>query len=346
LNHREPYRFENQPSSFTLEEEFVIDFERADLAELGMGAVRGFDVDLEGNIFCLSESKIYKFDAQGGFLKGFGTQGQGPGEYARPGSGRITASQEIALYDGGNKKFLLYDTQGAFIKEIKDTSNIQLFGGSAALYLDGNAYLIEEMIMDPQEDKFESRLAVLDAGFQKIAELRERTFKENPFQSNRYNMFDAYNRYVIAGNRIYAASQSNQDFAINVYDFSGRHIRSIRKEYIPVPISEEFKQETWKAYSNSSISELLKSKGYFQKYFPPIKNFYVDEKGRILLETYLEGPDPGEEMLDIFNSEGAYIGRRSLNKAMARRFCRRRMYAVFEKDSGFQKLAVYKLSWD
>jgi hypothetical protein len=345
LNHLEPYRLENQPVSFVLEEEFVIDFEREDLAELGIGSVRGFDVDRDGSIFCLSRFEIFKFDSRGRFLKKFGTRGQGPGEYTNPGAGRITESNDISLYDGGNHKFLLFDSEGSFIKEIKNTSNIQLFGGSSAAYLDGNSYLIEEMIMNPESDKFESRLAVLDAGFQKIAELRERTFKENPFQSNTYNMFDAYNRYVISGNRVYAASQSNQEFEINVYDFSGRNTRSIKKEHTKVPISEEFKQQAWESYRNSAISELLKSKGYFQEHFPPIKNLYVDEKGRVLVETYEEGPD-GEVMVDIFAPEGAYIGRKPLAGALARRFANGRMYAAYEKDSGFQELVVSLMNWE
>ena len=345
LNHLEPYRLKNQPASFSLEQEFVIDFEREDLAELGIGSVRGFDVNRDGSIFCLSQFQIFKFDAQGRFQKKFGTRGQGPGEYTYPGSGRITESNDIALYDGGNDKFLLFDSEGSFINEIKNTSNVQLFGGNSAVYLDGNNYLIEEMIMDPEADKFESRLAVLDAEFHKIAELRERTSKENPFQSNTYNMFDAYNRYVISGSRIYAASQSNLEFEINVYDFTGRNTLCIRKDFVKVPISEEFKQKAWESYRNSEITTLLKSKGYFQPYFPPIKNFFVDDLGRIFVETY-EKSRTGEEVMEIFAPGGAFIGRKSLTTALTRRFTNERMYAVYEKNSGFQELVVSIVNWN
>lgn len=345
LNHMEPYRLKNEPASFDLEEEFVIDFEREELARLGIGAVSEFDVDRDGSIFCLSQFEVFKFDPQGRFLKKFGIRGQGPGEYTYPGHIRITESDEVALYDSGGNKFLLFDTEGEFVREIKITSNIQISPGSIAFYLDGSSYLIEEMIMDPEADQLESRLVVLDAGFQKSIELQEQTFKENPFQSNSYNMFDAYNLCVITGGLIYAASQSNQEFKINVYDFSGRNTRAIRKACIRVPITEEFKQQAWESYRNSSIADLLKSKGYFQKYFPPIKNLHVDERGRIFVETYEEAP-PGHVILDIFSPEGAYIGRKPLGKAAVRRFTNGRVYAAYEKDSGFQELVVSVINWD
>ena len=109
VNYLEPYKIKGQPSSFNLQEEFTIDFEMDDLAEIGIGTVRGFDIDSKGNIYCLSEPQIFKFNRKGNFEKKFGKKGQGPGEFTYPGNGRITDSDEIVLYDGGNNKFLFFN---------------------------------------------------------------------------------------------------------------------------------------------------------------------------------------------------------------------------------------------
>jgi len=84
VNHIEPYKIKGEPSTFTLEEEFVIDLERDDIAEIGLTELQDFAVDSSGNIyFSDSNSKenlIFKFDAHGNHLKSFCLKGQGPGE--------------------------------------------------------------------------------------------------------------------------------------------------------------------------------------------------------------------------------------------------------------------------
>jgi hypothetical protein len=79
LNHLEPYRLKNVPAKLSIDREFSIDFEREDLAELGLSEILGYDVDSSGNIFCLCDSAIFKFDLNGNFLLNFSRKGQGPG---------------------------------------------------------------------------------------------------------------------------------------------------------------------------------------------------------------------------------------------------------------------------
>lgn len=345
LNHAEPYELKKEPSSFSPEEETVIDFERDDLAEKGMGAVSGFDVDSEGNLYCLSQFKIFKFDKEGHYITKFGQKGQGPGEFQSIGTGRILESGELSLYDGRNGKFVFLSPDGQLLREIKDTSTIQLFGGSGAHYLAPNLFLYEEMNMDLEADKMEYHLTLLGEDFEKIKELDEKVYKENPYKSNRYNLFDYYLKYRIINDRIYVANPSKENFEVNIYDIEGNTIKRIRKESIKVVIPEEFKQKVYNSFGDTPLTQQLKKKGYFPKYFPPIKELYVDEKGRIYAETYEEGDHPDEEMLDIFNAEGVFIGRKSLKKAQARRFKGGRLYTVYEKESGFQKLVIFKLIW-
>jgi hypothetical protein len=57
------------------------------------------------------------------------------------------------------------------------------------------------------------------------------------------------------------------------------------------------------------------------------------------------GEDSDSEMVDIFNAEGINTGRVSLKKVQSRIFKNDRLYAFSEKESGFQKLIVYRVIW-
>jgi hypothetical protein len=86
--------------------------------------------------------------------------------------------------------------------------------------------------------------------------------------------------------------------------------------------------------------------GYFPDFYPPIKNLHVDSQGRIFVETYERGEDPDAGIVDIFNPDGAYISRTTMAKSLTKLFKHERLYALHEKDSGFQELIVSSLSWD
>ena len=66
--------------------------------------------------------------------------------------------------------------------------------------------------------------------------------------------------------------------------------------------------------------------------------------------TYEKGDNEGEYMFDIFNPEGIFIGRKSLKDFSATDHLKGKIkndyfYCIEEKESGFQKLVVYKMLW-
>ena len=135
------------------------------------------------------------------------------------------------------------------------------------------------------------------------------------------------------------------DLEIEIYDFNGKLIKKIKKESKRVKIPEDYKQKIIKSYKAGPIWNLLKNKVYFQEYFPPFKDFYVDDNGKIYVETYEKGEKSNENIIDIFNSEGIFIGRKSLPEAKVRKFKNDRLYCVYEKESGFEKFIAYRIIW-
>ena len=69
VNHLEPYKIKGEPSTLQLEEEFRIDTERDEIAEVGLTDIKLFEVDSESNVYFLnlqrSEYAIFKFDRKG-----------------------------------------------------------------------------------------------------------------------------------------------------------------------------------------------------------------------------------------------------------------------------------------
>jgi hypothetical protein len=343
INHLEPYRIRGELSTFELEKEVTVDTEREDLAELGISRIRSADVDRDGNVYFISNAQIFKFDSQGSFIQTIGQEGKGPGEIHRAGELRLTVDQKISIYDAGNRKFLFFNKDGSLTKEIKDTSKISVFGG--AMCLDNGNFLFEEIEFDPEGKEMSYHLIILDEAFDKIKALDGKVTRENPLQSARYNLFDPYFSYQITEDRIYLVNPQQEVLEIELYNLQGELLKKIKKQSRKIKIPEEYKQKIINSMREGSMWDLLKDKVYIQENFPSFKFLYVDDEGRILVETYEKGENPDEYMLDIFNSDGVLIGRKSLKEALGRKLKNNRMYCAYEKESGYQELVVYKMKW-
>lgn len=345
LNRLEPYTIRGEPSSLLLEEEFTIDFEREDLAEQGMGDILGFEVDSKGNIYCICESRIFQFDSRGQYIRKFGENGQGPGEIQYPMRWWTTKADELGLFDYLNDKFLFFDEAGRFINEIKIPSNIRSYGPVWTLLLEGGSSLFQETSFNREAETHEHHLTVLDSSFERMAQLQESVIYENPFRSARFNLMRTHILSQAKHDKIYAACQQNEDFLINIYNLQGQLLKQIHKEYKKVDIPKSYRDQKMEEYLNSTPYRVHKMLGYFPAHFPPMKNLYVDDRGRMFVETYEEGEEPGSEMVDIFNAEGINTGRVALKIVESRVFKNERLYDFLEKESGFQKLVVYRISW-
>ena len=137
-------------------------------------------------------------------------------------------------------------------------------------------------------------------------------------------------------------------YEIWIYDMEGNVQRKIRKEYNPVPIPEEFKTNYMARIRDGNP---IKDKIYFPDNWPPFQHMFVDKEGRLFVMTYEPGPNPGDYIYDIFNSEGAFIARTSLAnrddrfplKAMAKRD---RIYSIRVKENGYKELVVHRMVWE
>ena len=342
LNHIEPYRIKGQPSTFSLEKVLSIDTERTDLAEAGMGSVGEWDADDDGNIFAVGfknrENYIYRFDHTGHLTGSFGRRGQGPGELQWPFLSGVSKNGEIAFADY-LQKFIVYDRNGALLREVKLKRR--------ALHIDAlrnGKFLVFGFRPELSSGgSYVDALALCNGEFDDLKILDRREYDMDNSRQVPYFM------WRVSGDRIYIVNQA-RGYEIWVYDFDGKLMRRIRKEYKPVRVTDEIKEAILGPdYRRSGIPQ----DEYFPDPLPPLNQFFADDEGRIFVMTYELGLNPGEYTWDVFNSDGLFIGRKALNIVWAGLYLGSRytfaksgrLYCHQEKESGFHELIVYKMIW-
>ena len=344
VNHLEPYKIKGESTTFSLKKEFTIDTERNDIAKLGLVDVDSFAVDIEGNIYILSprsgEKVIFKFNRNGNFDMSFGQKGQGPGEVQWPTSIRIHLQKEIAVTDS-HHKFLIFSSEGELIRE---TGIVSTFI-AVVIPLDNGNHLIIKQLFDPRSEYIMQRPLILtESELQDIKEL-ERYKYPNYMTKKSFNGLVSDVIYSISKEKLYVGNP-DRGYEICVYDLMGNLLKKVRKEYKTVNVPEEVKIEILKRYEGSGY-EAVKEKIYFPESMPPYKTFFTDENGKLLVMTHEKGKNPGEYMFDIFSGEGIFMGRKSLDGSLSWAIIRQnRLYCLREKESGYKKLDIYKITWE
>lgn len=219
--------------------------------ELMFHGIHDILVDAEGRIFVGDDQSgsVRVFGEDGTFVREFGGKGEGPAEIPHLLNDLMWAGDRIAVIDWqGGGKLILFDTTGVFVNS---WSNVQVDGGpvfptgytpegwvtvrsdrTARLEtVPGRAY--------PSGRRMRRLSADLDSLGEVLFELPPSVLYGSAathgldwplFQPVVSSGFDAEGRY-------YRSAEG--EYRIDVRDAAGRHIRSIRRAYDPIPITLE-----------------------------------------------------------------------------------------------------------
>jgi hypothetical protein len=345
LNHIEPYTISGEPTTFNLEEIFTIDTENFSIARAGLTDISCFDVDSNANIYFLEflpreGDNIFKFDKNGRFVNSFGRTGQGPGEVQYPYHLDIDDQDNIVVTDQSKQKLIFFNKDGNSIKETPLDLGIAFVS-----CLENGKFLTFGQLIDGSMSSgyIHHSLRLVNSQFEEVKELnrlewipaiRTKRRKGTP----RLWGWSVSKRNIFVGNE-------ERGYEIWVYDLDGNLIRKIKKEYKKVPISEEYKKKRLE-----SMPGIFKKITFFPDYFPPYQSFFTDDRGRLFVMTYEKGANPDEFITDIFSNEGVFVGRKSLNawvwnSLLWAKIEKNFLYCLQEKENGYKKLVVFKLTW-
>lgn len=356
INHVEPYSLPGVPSTLKLEEDFSIDTEKDDIVKTGLTMIESFCLDRDGNIYCMMrqspENFIYKFDGSGKFLMSFGRKGQGPGEFDWGGDILIDEQNHVLAKDMTKEKLYAFSGEGILLQEIPLIKNFTL-----GQYLGSEKYLTWWQESDPVKPVLRNHYCISN-----------NTLTENR-EFYTYELDDALRAprwRPIGGAFIVGASYDHVfignaagGYEIFVFDFSGKLMRKIRKEYRPVPVPEQYKELLKKVMGRVTRGQEMLNKLDLATYLPPFRYLFTDDQGRLYVMSN-EWEGEREYWYDIFTNDGAFIGRFQLDniqiqyvdgkryRATPTEVIARgdRLYCLREKDSGYIALTVYRMKWN
>ena len=341
-NPKEP-KYEGKP--FTLEEEFSIDTERDDIAITGLTYIAHFDIDSNRNIYCLNgtsnENSIVKFDRDGKFIISFGRKGQGPGEMNRPYHLELNNQEQIVITDYLARKLLFFDKDGSYIKEsagdLMAMRAHPLSNGKYLVWYQLNGQITDEYLI-------QTPLSIRTFDMDEIKEL-DRYKYPNYRVTGKIKGTTPLFAWAVSSSRIYIGNET-RDYEIWIFDLEGNLLRKVMKEYNPQSIPNEYIKERTK---NMTLER--KEATYFPDSYPPFQGIITDDSDRLYVMTYEKDVETGDNIFDIFDSDGLFIGKNpietiSWNSQIIAKISGNKLYCVRERSSGYKELIVYKMIWN
>lgn len=342
LSAAEPYVLPDARSPVGLDEEWIIDLEAEDVERVGLFQIDTFAVDDDGNVYVLSvrsdENHIFKFRQDGQFDKSFGMNGQGPGEVARPTEVILTVDNELLVTDPENAKLVYFDRSGELLREVDLNRNIPMVYPLA----NGNFVVFGRMRPDMEEKYLTYPLELCDGNLEPIKKLDEYRM-ENYLITRRVRGIAPGFGMAASGERIYTGNEG-RDYDIWVFDLQGNLVMKIRKKHQPLPVSDEIKERALVRYD-----ENVKSMVFFPEKLPPFLTMAADREGTLYVVTYEEGDGKGENLVDVFDPGGAFIGRLSAAVSVSPNTPfdvvarKERFYYIRESETGFKQLVAAKI---
>jgi len=310
-----------------LEEELSIG-ESEGAEEYMFSQIRRIAVDDNERIYVLDnkESHVKVFDQNGDYLMTIGSQGEGPGELNMP--RRISLNQKELMVLEIRRRLSFFTLDGEFLRNV---STKQIWTLVASIDSMGNI-VVTEGLMDPENISY--RVKKFDSDMNFIKEIASSPAPDarkgfNPFMAVSYWVLDS-NDNIIFG--------YPKDYVIQIYNPECKLIKKITKEYDPVELTEEEKEEeTEDAPANMKF--------VFSKYHSAFRLFLADDERRICVQSWEKIPDGEGYYYDIFDAEGKYIVKIPL-KMRPLVWKNNKIYTIEEDEEGFQIVKRYKVNWN
>ena len=318
----------------TLKEDLIVGGSKAQ-GESAFSMAWSIAVDNGGNIYVgdLKQACVKVFDKAGAYLRTIGRRGQGPGEMSGVLSVCVNPSNQELIVSEAHK-LIFFDLQGQFKR------NLMLRGMATHASLDrqGNVFA---WISDIRERRSIFRLFSPDMTeiLSDIVVIPDRP-DLNMYSPRDYWILDPQGRLIFGYPKTYE---------ISFYDEHLKIAKKIVRAYEPVKVTEEDK----KIYMKRMIPP--GSSGPVKKPCPSVhaafRSFFLDDHGRLFVQTWERTSDGRQDIHDVYDSEGRFFGRIALNvhpdfiNPVQRILKNNKLYAVESDEQGYEVVKRYAVTW-
>ncbi len=322
---------------FSLEEELSIGEKEG--REKYMFNRIAIEVDDDGNLYILDNVavEIRVFDKDGNYLYSIGQKGQGPGEMQKPSLPpfQITPQNEILVSDPPTRRIIFYSLQGDYLRQISTAS---IGGVLYSLIIDSKGNSIINLGYPPVFE-IKQELKMFDSELSPLASLR--TLKGEPYQPGVIHAFGPSISFVLTrDNKIIWGTSNKYEFYI--LNSNAKVIKMIYKDYDRVEIPEKYKERIKERYRRAG----RKVEIHFPKHFPAFNDMYINDKGRLFVQTYERVKDKEHYYyFDVFDSIGKYIAKIPLKAGRTHQYIwkKNKLYTVEVDEEGYPFIKRYKV---
>ena len=324
------------------------------------------EVDAKGAMYVMDPGnhRIQIFDAEGNFVRSFGSKGEGPGEFKQLKDLRFRPDGKLAVFDLGHKKMNIFEPDGAFIGE--QAFPRTLVGLAAPFFLENGNILVSVIRLD-QTGSQHFELVLYDSNFKPVETILTMPQPAKDWSKSKEpqfwvkfltDIFEGMEKGLPLGTQIdathFVSLRSNQYRAV-IYDQNGKQTLVFDKKNKPKPFTMEAKaaayEETWSIMTNNPFLANNLPRSTFEKALAqadvgevirPIwaLTTFGDQIG--ILANYNSAARSGE--LDIFDRKGRFIATTAYEGSAQYLFGKgNHLYATDENEEGNMVIMRYRL---
>jgi 6-bladed beta-propeller len=318
----------------TLKEDLVLGGGKAQ-GEYAFSRARSIAVDNDGRIYVgdSQQTCVKVYNKTGGYLRTIGRRGQGPGEMSWVDSVAISHDNR-ELIVGDISRLIVFDLQGRFQR------NIPTRGLNVATRIDGQGNVFV-WISDIRGKR--SILRVFGPDMTKI--LADIAVIPDPPEPSIYMprahwILDSQDRLIFGYPKTYE---------ISIYDKHLRIEKMIRRQYVPVKVTDEDKKTYLKRSNPPGVSGPPKYP--CPSVHAAFRSFFIDDLGHLFVQTWERSADDKKDFYDIYDPEGRFFGRIALNvhpdfiNPTTRILRDNKLYATEVDEEGYEIVKRYSVVW-
>jgi hypothetical protein len=143
----------------------------------------------------------------------------------------------------------------------------------------------------------------------------------------------------------------SKTYEIKTIDSQGRLLKKISRDYDPVRVTQAERDDLAGRTKSVLGPEAAKSM-VFASYHSAFRSFFLADGGRLFVQTWERSPDGNQDIYDIFDEEGRFVARASLNphpdflNPRTRVIKNSKLYTIEPDPKGYQVVKRYSVKWN